>query len=234
MPLTTSVCFFLRNSDPYGSSSHQCDTLAVSEHCRRLKRCVIPDRCHKHGFQNNCCVKHYEYDANASLSVRSASTVSGQQRPALRTDGKVVANYGSKDYSSLVTDETLRLFASKNFMRLARRFGSDGRDLWEAVHEKPDADLGGSVFKFRLARRGEGTSGGARAIVAMKSGRRIVLMYGFEKKDLANIRADELKQFKASAKIYLGFSEEQISDLLERQVLTEIKPRGTSGTKRDK
>jgi hypothetical protein len=91
------------------------------------------------------------------------------------------------------------------------------------MQEKPDADLGGNVFKFRLARRGEGSSGGARAIVAMKVGQRIVLMYGFEKKDMGNIRPDELKQFKASAKIYLGFSEEQISDLVRKRVLTEIK-----------
>jgi hypothetical protein len=99
------------------------------------------------------------------------------------------------------TGGELRLFASKNFMRFARRFGSGGQDLWEAVHEKPDADLGGGVFKFRLARKGEGASGGARAIVAMKAGQRVVLMYGFEKKDMANIQPDELKQFRSSAKI---------------------------------
>lgn len=78
-----------------------------------------------------------------------------------------------------------------------------------------------SSFVWRA--RGEGTSGGARAIVAVKAGYRLVLMYGFEKKDLGNIRPDELKQFKASAKIYLGFSEEQISDLVQRRVLIEVK-----------
>jgi hypothetical protein len=134
---------------------------------------------------------------------------------------------------SAPTGEKLRLFASKNFMRFARRLGSDEQDLWEAVQEKPDADLGGGVFKFRLARKGEGTSGGARAIVAMKAGQRIVLMYGFEKKDLANIRPNELKQFKASAKIYLAFSEKQMADLVERQVLTEIKPKRTGSARRN-
>ncbi len=121
------------------------------------------------------------------------------------------------------TGENLRVFASKNFMRFARRFGVSQQDLWEAVQERPDADLGGNVFKFRLARRGEGTSGGARAIVAMKAGHRVVLMYGFEKKDMGNIRPDELRQFKASAKIYLGFSDEQISDLVQERVLIEIR-----------
>jgi hypothetical protein len=136
------------------------------------------------------------------------------------------AKYGSKSYSCPVataTSENARVFASKNFMRFARRFRASQQDLWDAMQEKPDADLGGNIFKFRLARRGEGSSGGARAIVAMKVGQRIVLMYGFEKKDMGNIQPDELKQFKASAKIYLGFSEEQISDLVRKRVLTEIK-----------
>jgi hypothetical protein len=120
--------------------------------------------------------------------------------------------------------EKLRVLASKNFMRFARSFGACQQDLWEAVQEKPDADLGGGVFKFRLAREGQGTSGGARAIVAMKVGRRAVMMYGFNKKDMGNIRKDELKEFKASAKIYLGFSDEQISELVRKRVLTEIMP----------
>jgi hypothetical protein len=89
----------------------------------------------------------------------------------------------------------------------------------------PTLTLGGGVFKFRLARKGGGTSGGARAIVAMKAGHRIVMMYGFEKKDLANIRPHELKQFRASAKIYLDFSESQMTDLTEKKVLTEIRPK---------
>lgn len=121
-------------------------------------------------------------------------------------------------------DEKPRLFATKNFMRFARGFGSSPQNLWDAIQKTPDADLGGGVFKFRLAREGEGTSGGARAIVAMKVGLRVVLMYGFVKKDLENIEKNELKEFKALAKIYLGFSEEKMSELVREKVLTEIKP----------
>ena len=75
------------------------------------------------------------------------------------------------------------VLATKSFMRFARNFGSSTQALWDAVHNTPDADLGRNVFKFRLAREGQGKSGGARVIVAMKHGQRIVLMYGFEKKD---------------------------------------------------
>jgi hypothetical protein len=58
----------------------------------------------------------------------------------------------------------------------------------------------------------------------MKVGSRVVLMYGFEKKDQGNIQKNELKEFKALAKIYLGFSEEKMSELVREKVLTEIKP----------
>ena len=62
----------------------------------------------------------------------------------------------------------LRVFGNKPFMRFARKFGVSDQDLWDAAQREPDADLGGSVFKFRLAREGEGTSGGARSIVAIE------------------------------------------------------------------
>lgn len=118
----------------------------------------------------------------------------------------------------------LRLFANKAFIRFARRFGASDPDLWAAVAGEPDADLGGGVFKFRLAREGEGSSGGARAIAAMRKGQRIVMMFGFEKKDLANIDAKELKAFRKLAKVYLGLSAQQMDALVKRGELTEIRP----------
>jgi hypothetical protein len=107
-------------------------------------------------------------------------------------------------------------------MRFARRFGIDDATLWETVNGAYDADLGGGVFKYRLAREGEGSSGGARALIAMKVGLRAVLMFGFEKKDLANIGPDELRAYRKAAKIYLGFSEEEITAIVKEKALFEI------------
>lgn len=128
----------------------------------------------------------------------------------------------------------LRVFGNKPFMRFARKFGVSDQDLWDAAQRDPDADLGGGVFKFRLAREGEGTSGGARSIVAMNRGQRIVMMFGFEKKNLSNIDAKELKGFKKLAKIYLERSELEIDSLVKSGELTEIEAPPTkksSGTK---
>lgn len=133
--------------------------------------------------------------------------------------------YGPKCYTLEVTGiapSTLRVFASKPFMRFARRFGIDDDTLLKTVNGAFDADLGGGLFKYRLAREGEGSSGGARALIAMKVGQRSVLMFGFEKKDQANIRPDELKGYRKAAKIYLSYSEEEITAIVRQQAIIEI------------
>jgi len=116
-----------------------------------------------------------------------------------------------------------RLFGNKPFMRFARKFGVTDRALWNCVQALPDANLGGGVYKFRIARAGEGSSGGARSIVAMKHGERAVMMFGFEKKDLQNVSVKELSAFKKLAKIYLDRSEDEMDLLVAREELVEIR-----------
>ena len=118
----------------------------------------------------------------------------------------------------------LRVFASKPFKRFARRFSISDEALWETVNGAWDADLGGGLFKFRLARQGEGSSGGARALIAMRVGQRAVLMFGFEKKDQANIRPNELRAYRKAAGIYLGLSEDEIAVIVKQKALSEIAP----------
>ena len=118
----------------------------------------------------------------------------------------------------------LRVFASKPFMRFARRFAIGEESLLETVNGAWDADLGGGLFKFRLARQGEGSSGGARALIAMRVGQRVVLMFGFEKKDRANISPDELRAYRKAAAIYLGLSEDEIAAIVKQKALSEIAP----------
>jgi hypothetical protein len=60
------------------------------------------------------------------------------------------------------------------------------------LRELIDADLGGGLIKQRIARPGQGKSGGHRTIIAYKEGKRAVLLYGFPKKDKENLEDDEL------------------------------------------
>jgi len=58
--------------------------------------------------------------------------------------------------------------------------------------------------------------------VAMKVGLRVVLMFGFEKKDMANIKINELRAFRKAARVYLGYSEEEMTAIVWKKSLSEI------------
>jgi hypothetical protein len=49
-----------------------------------------------------------------------------------------------------------RVFGLKGFARFARRMHVSDEALWEAVLSPPDADLGGGLYKYRIATPGEG------------------------------------------------------------------------------
>jgi hypothetical protein len=99
--------------------------------------------------------------------------------------------------------KTLSVYKGKPFARFARRAGISDADLWNAARLANqgvvDADLGGGVIKQRIARAGEGKSGGSRSIILFKKDDRAVFVYGFEKKDKANIGVNDLIAFRALA-----------------------------------
>lgn len=119
-----------------------------------------------------------------------------------------------------------RTFKTKSFARFARKERIADARLRAAVKEattKPDADLGGEVIKQRVAREGQGKSGGYRTIVLFRRGQRAIFVHGFAKSDADNIGPDELKGFKKLAAIYLELTEEQIAALIEAKELMEVK-----------
>jgi hypothetical protein len=73
-----------------------------------------------------------------------------------------------------------------------------------------DADLGGGVFKQRVAREGGGKLGGFRTIILFRVGTHSLFVHGFAKSDKANVSAKELKALKRRADVLLGFSEKQL------------------------
>jgi hypothetical protein len=121
------------------------------------------------------------------------------------------------------TPPQLRVFALKGFARFARRMGVSDEALWETVFSPPDADLGGGLYKFRIARPGEGARGGGRVLVALKVGHRAVLMFGWEKKDMENVTPKELKVYRLLAKRYLAFTDGEMSIALSDGTLLEFR-----------
>jgi len=88
---------------------------------------------------------------------------------------------------------------------------------------QPDADLGGGVFKMRIARSGEGKSGSYRVIVFFKSGERTFYVHGFAKADMANISKKELVRAKRQAKTLFAMTDTQIQAALNEKVFEEVR-----------
>ncbi len=120
----------------------------------------------------------------------------------------------------------MRVFKNKWFVRWAAKEGISDDDLCKAASQVSkglvDAFLGGGVVKQRIARDGEGSSGGFRSILLYRKNERIFFVYGFPKKDRENITRDELKAFKELAKPTLTMSDEDTDKALKAGILTEV------------
>jgi hypothetical protein len=120
----------------------------------------------------------------------------------------------------------VRTFKNTWFTRFADKEGISDDELLAAVDDieagQFDADLGGGVFKQRIARQGSGKSGAYRAIVFYRSGDKTFFAYGFAKSDRNNITQTELVKMKKQAATQLSMTDKQIKDALEAGVLKEI------------
>jgi hypothetical protein len=85
-----------------------------------------------------------------------------------------------------------------------------------------DADLGGGLVKQRLARVGQGKSGGYRTVIAFRRGDRAVFLYGFAKNERSNISAEELDEFRRLARGFLELTAQQIRALIAENELMEV------------
>lgn len=85
-----------------------------------------------------------------------------------------------------------------------------------------DADLGGGVFKKRIARPGKGKRGGFRTLVASNKGSRWVFMYGFPKNERSNIDKVEEESLKKLAGHLLSLNGAQIEKAKRAKELMEV------------
>ena len=121
----------------------------------------------------------------------------------------------------------ISVYKNKPFARFQKKARITDKDLWNAVQAAErgilDADLGGGVVKQRIARAGEGKSGGSRSIILFRQGDRAVYVYGFEKKDRANIKADELEAFRELATVIFGYTDGELRNLVTNGALLQVK-----------
>lgn len=120
----------------------------------------------------------------------------------------------------------MRIFKTKPFARFADHEGIEDAALCDAVRRAEqglvDADLGGGVIKQRIARPGQGKSGGFRSILLFRHGERAFFAYGFAKNDRANIARDELKAFRKLAGEMLGLEDEGLQAVMTNGTIMEV------------
>lgn len=120
----------------------------------------------------------------------------------------------------------VRTFKTKWLARFARREGITDKSLLEAIERAEsgliDADLGGGLIKQRVARKGQGRSGGYRMIVGYRLKNRAVFLLGFAKNERDNIEDDELFSLREVAQRWLAADTARIQRELELGNLQEI------------
>jgi hypothetical protein len=120
----------------------------------------------------------------------------------------------------------VRVLKTRAFVRFARRERIADEALCETIKRAGlgliDADLGSSVIKQRVARPGEGRSGGFRTLIAFKARQRSVFMFGFTKRDVDNISDRELADLRRVAKVYMSLSDDAINIAVAEKKLLEV------------
>src|SRR3990172_861038 len=104
----------------------------------------------------------------------------------------------------------MAIYKTRWFDRWARKQNLSTRVLCDAVREMQaglyEADLGGGLLKKRIARPGQGKSGGYRTLVATNRGGKWFFVFGFPKNVRSNIDKDEEEALKKLASYLLSLS----------------------------
>ncbi len=120
----------------------------------------------------------------------------------------------------------MRVFKTKLFAKFAKRERLSDASLLEAIERVRqgliDADLGGGVIKQRMARQGQGRSGGYRTLIAYRIGDFAVFLFGFAKNELDNIDDKQLASLQEAAGYWLAADKKGLERALTNGILIEV------------
>jgi len=121
----------------------------------------------------------------------------------------------------------MKIFKHRHFHQWAKSEKLTDEALKKAVTEMNrglyEGDLGGGLYKKRVAQAGQGKRGSYRTLLAFKQDEKAFFVYGYAKKDKANVNAKERAVYKDLAKTLLGLDEKTVKDMLKRGSLLEVK-----------
>jgi len=84
------------------------------------------------------------------------------------------------------------------------------------------SNLGGGLFKVRIASQSGGKSGGFRTLIVYKEDDRAVVVYGFAKNEQENLSKSELLAFKTLSKDILNQSHSDLEMAINKGVFIPL------------
>ena len=120
----------------------------------------------------------------------------------------------------------MKKLKTKWFSKWARKQKISDIKLLKAIEDMENdlssVNLGGGLFKVRVASENSGKSSAYRTIVVYRKDNRAVMIYGFMKKEQENLSTDELKSFKTLSKDILRLNDESLIKAIENNVFVKI------------
>jgi len=117
----------------------------------------------------------------------------------------------------------MRVFTSRQFDKWCKQTDITDMQLVQAALEvnegQYDANLGGMIYKKRIAAAGRGKSCSYRTIIALKIDDKAFFIHGFKKNSKANISVSEKADLKAAAKVIMGLDEGGLSVFRELEII---------------
>jgi hypothetical protein len=130
------------------------------------------------------------------------------------------------DIKGEIRKKHMGIYKTKVFSRWANDEGLSDLSLCSAVSEMMsgliDADLGSGLLKKRIARTGQGKSGGFRTLVATNKGDRWIFVFGFSKNEKSNIDKKEEKALKKLADQLLSMPSEDVAKAESKNELIKV------------
>ena len=121
---------------------------------------------------------------------------------------------------------SLRILATRGFMRAAAKFGLTDRTMIVAAREIEaglvDPRLGGFLVKKRIGVDGRGKSGGLRTILAYRQSERLVFLYVFGKNERDNISERERMALLELRDEYMRLTADCLDGLVAGGRLNEV------------
>jgi hypothetical protein len=118
------------------------------------------------------------------------------------------------------------IFKTKLFARWSKKEGISDHVLIDSIGEVEkgivDADLGGHLFKKRVARPSQGKSGGFRTLIAYRKNDRAFFLYGFDKGEKSNISQKEKIALKKLTQELMLYDEKKLNRAVKNGALILI------------